>query len=74
VADAEIGIVVDCASVYPAKLEALRCHRTQGELEGVPFDLWPAILGVETFTVVWPEGAPSGDRALRDLLADLPDA
>lgn len=65
VPDETIGVVVDCSSVYERKLEALREHRTQGELEGVPFDLWPEILGTESFVLAFPERA-AGEPVLRD--------
>jgi LmbE family N-acetylglucosaminyl deacetylase len=72
VPDETIAVDVDCSSAYDRKLEALRAHRTQAELEDVPFDLWPAILGAESFVLAWPErevGAP----VLADLLAGVPD-
>ncbi len=65
VRDDTIGVAVDCSPVYERKLEALREHRTQGELEGVPFDLWPEILGSESFVMAFPERAP-GEPVLRD--------
>ena len=66
VPDDEVGMMVDCSDVYERKLEALRRHRTQAELEDVPFELWRELLGTESFVVAYPErerGAP--------VLADL---
>ena len=71
VPDEEIGVRVDCSVAYEHKVEALRCHRTQAELEDVPFDLWPDLLGTEAFVVAWPERTP-GDPVATDLLALSP--
>jgi LmbE family N-acetylglucosaminyl deacetylase len=68
VPDEEIGVRVDCSPAYERKLEALRCHRTQAEMEDVPFDLWPDLLGTESFVVAWPERRPA-DPVATDLLA-----
>lgn len=68
--DGAVGVRVDCSTVFGRKLEALRAHKTQSELEDVPFDLWPEILGTESFVIAWPEheqGAP----ALSDLFEGL---
>jgi LmbE family N-acetylglucosaminyl deacetylase len=72
VPDHTIGVRVDCSSVYERKLEAIRCHKTQAELEDVPFDLWPEMLSTESFTVAWPERRPR-DPVLTDLFEGLPD-
>ena len=66
VPDAAIGARVDASSVYERKLEAIRCHKTQDELEDVPFDLWPEMLSIESFVVAWPERRPR-DPVLGDL-------
>jgi LmbE family N-acetylglucosaminyl deacetylase len=71
VPDAAIGARVDASSVYERKLEAIRCHKTQDELEDVPFDLWPEMLSIESFVVAWPERRPR-DPVLRDLFEGLP--
>ena len=71
VPDVVIAVMVDCSSVYQRKLEALRQHRTQGELEDVPFELWPEVLGGEAFVIAWPEPAP-GDPVLSDVFEGLP--
>jgi LmbE family N-acetylglucosaminyl deacetylase len=70
VPDERFGMSVDCSSVYERKLEALRRHRTQGEMQDVPFDLWPEVLGREDFVVAWPERDP-GAPLLRDLFEGL---
>jgi LmbE family N-acetylglucosaminyl deacetylase len=70
--DEEIGVRVDCSSAYDRKLEALRCHKTQAEMEDVPFDLWPEVLGTESFVIAWPEADP-GALALTDLFEGLSD-
>jgi LmbE family N-acetylglucosaminyl deacetylase len=70
VSDELIGVTVDCADAYDRKLEALRCHKTQGEMEDIPFDLWHEILGTETFVLAWPERAPD-DPVLSDVLEGL---
>ena len=71
VPDRTIGVRVDCSSVYERKLEAIRCHKTQAELEDVPYDLWPEMLSTESFTVAWPERRPR-DPVLADLFEGLP--
>jgi LmbE family N-acetylglucosaminyl deacetylase len=73
IADESLGVVVDCSSVYGRKLEALRRHRTQAELQDVPFELWPEMLARESFVIAFPERAP-GDPVLRDVFEGLPDA
>lgn len=71
VPDRTVGVRVDCTSVYERKLEAIRCHKTQAELEDVPYDLWPEMLSTESFTVAWPERRPR-DPVLADLFEGLP--
>ncbi|HJY32766.1 MAG TPA: PIG-L family deacetylase [Actinomycetota bacterium] len=71
VPDVAIGARVDASGVYERKLEAIRCHRTQAELEDVPFDLWPEMLSIEAFVVAWPERRPR-DPVLADVLEGLP--
>jgi LmbE family N-acetylglucosaminyl deacetylase len=73
VPDETIAVIVDCSPVYERKLEALRQHKTQGELEDVPFEFWPEVLGREGFVMAWPERAPQ-DRALSDVFEGLPGA
>lgn len=70
VPDETVGVIVDCSAVSDRKLEALREHRTQGELEDVPFDLWPEILGTEAFVIAFPERG-SEDPVLRDVFEGL---
>jgi LmbE family N-acetylglucosaminyl deacetylase len=71
VPDVAIGARVDASAVYERKLEAIRCHRTQAELEDVPFDLWPEMLSIEAFVVAWPERRPR-DPVLADVFEGLP--
>lgn len=71
--DDRFGIVVDCGAVYDRKLEALRQHRTQGELEDLPYELWPEILGVEAFVFGWPERV-ADDPILSDVFEGLRDS
>jgi LmbE family N-acetylglucosaminyl deacetylase len=70
VPDVAIGARVDASSVYERKLEAIRCHRTQAELEDVPFDLWPEMLSIEAFVAAWPERRPR-DPVLADVFEGL---
>jgi LmbE family N-acetylglucosaminyl deacetylase len=68
-----IGVSVDCSAANDRKLEALRCHRTQAEMEDFPFDLWPEVLGREEFVIAWPEQEWDPPH-LRDLFDGLPGA
>ncbi len=71
--DERFGVLVDCSSVYERKLEALRAHRTQSELQDVPFELWPEMLGTEAFVVAYPESPGGSDGGpLRGILEGLP--
>ena len=70
VRDETIGISVDCQAVWERKLEALREHRTQGEMEDIPFDLYPLMLGWEEYVIEWPE-RPPGAPVLGDVFEDL---
>lgn len=55
VPDHTISVRVDCRAVLGAKLEALRAHRTQAEeLETIPQDFLPELLGQEWFVQAWP--------------------
>jgi LmbE family N-acetylglucosaminyl deacetylase len=69
--DVEIGMRVDASSAFDRKVEALRCHKTQADLEDVPFDLWPQMLSTEAFVTAWPERRPR-DPILTDLFEGLP--
>ncbi len=73
VPDASVGVVVDCSSVYDRKLEALRRHRTQAELEDVPFELWREMLAREAFVPAFPE-REAGDPVIHDLFEGLPSS
>jgi LmbE family N-acetylglucosaminyl deacetylase len=73
VPDASVGVLVDCASTYDRKLEALRRHRTQAELEDVPFELWRELLAVEAFVLAFPD-REAGAPVLRDVFEGLHDS
>jgi LmbE family N-acetylglucosaminyl deacetylase len=68
-----VDVAVDCAAAFDRKVDALRCHRTQGEMEGMPYELWPTVLGREEFQIAWPAGG-GWDAPLPDVFAGLPDA
>lgn len=70
VPDERIAVSVDVSSVYPRKLEAIRAHRTQDEMNDLPEDLWPAMLSVEDFAQAWPEWSP-GTPATGDVFEGL---
>jgi LmbE family N-acetylglucosaminyl deacetylase len=72
VPDEAVGMIVDCSDGYDRKLEALRRHRTQSELEDLPFELWRELLGTESFVVAYPEREPGG-QVLTDLFEGLED-
>jgi LmbE family N-acetylglucosaminyl deacetylase len=71
VPDETIGVRVDASGVYERKLEALRSHKTQAELEDLPFDLWPDLLATESFLIAWPQREP-GSPVLGDPFEGLP--
>jgi LmbE family N-acetylglucosaminyl deacetylase len=73
VPDETIAVMVDCSTVYQRKLEAVRQHRTQGELEDVPYELWPEVLAREAFVLAWPKRVPGGP-VLSDVFEGLPGA
>jgi len=73
VPDEAIGVRVDCRAVWERKLDALREHRTQGEMEDIPFDLYPLMLGWEEYVIAWPE-RPTGALVLGDVFEGLPGA
>lgn len=74
VPDVQIGVRVDCSSVYKRKLDALREHRTQAQdFEEFPQDLWPEVLSQETFVIAWPKRVP-GEPPLRDMFEGLSPA
>ena len=73
VPDIAIGARVDVSSAYERKLEAILCHKTQAELEDVPYDLWPEMLSTESFVVAWPQRRPR-DPVLADLFEGLPNS
>src|SRR5262249_17222449 len=71
VPDQTIGVRVDGSSGYERKVEAIRAHKTQAELEDLPFDLWPEILSVESFVIAWPPRDP-GAMVLSDVFEGMP--
>ena len=73
VPDGAIGARIDVSSMYERKVEAIRAHKTQAELDDVPFDLWPEMLSTEAFVVAWPERRPR-DPILADLFEGLPSS
>jgi LmbE family N-acetylglucosaminyl deacetylase len=73
VPDETVGVLVDGSGVYERKLEALRRHRTQAELEDVPFELWREMLAAEAFVIAFPERG-ANDPILVDLFEGLPGA
>jgi LmbE family N-acetylglucosaminyl deacetylase len=68
-----IDVSVDCSAVFERKVDALRCHRTQGEMEGLPYELWPAVLGRDEFHIAWPVREP-GAVVLGDVFEGLAPA
>lgn len=70
VPDETIGVRVDCSSVFNRKVEALRAHRTQAELEDVPFELWREMFAEEAFVMAFPE-RPAGSSVLADVFDGL---
>lgn len=70
VRDETVAALVDCLPVYRRKLEALRQHRTQGELEDIPAELYPEVIGEEAFVQGWPERVP-GSPVLSDVFEGL---
>lgn len=69
VPDETVGVLVDCSAVYESKLEALRRHRTQAEMQDVPFEVWREVLATEAFVLAFPER--ERDRVLTDLFEGL---
>jgi len=74
VPDQAISVRVDCRDVVKRKLQAIRAHRTQQvELEYLPEDLQPELLGAEAFVQAWPP-PETEERAVRgSLLGGLED-
>jgi LmbE family N-acetylglucosaminyl deacetylase len=68
--DEAFGVVVDGTALYERKLAALREHRTQAELQDLPVELWPELLGTEAFVIAWPE-REGGAPVLHDVFEDL---
>jgi N-acetylglucosamine malate deacetylase 2 len=71
VPDETISVRVDCRDVVKRKLDAIRAHRTQQiELEYLPQDLQPEILGEECFVQAWPPPEEVIDRPVRSSLLE----
>jgi LmbE family N-acetylglucosaminyl deacetylase len=73
VPDETISVRVDGRGVVKRKIDAIRAHRTQQvELEYLPEDLQPEILGQECFVQAWPPIEEAVDRRVqRSLVEDL---
>lgn len=71
VPDESIAVRVDARAVVKQKLDAIRAHRTQQvELEYLPEDLQPEILGEECFVLAWPPREEESDQPVRTALLD----
>jgi LmbE family N-acetylglucosaminyl deacetylase len=71
VPDDTIAIRVDCTSVVPKKVEALRAHRTQAEeIESIPEEAHELVFGQEAFVQAWTPRQP-GDPVLSDIFEGL---
>ncbi len=73
VPDEAVAVSVDCRSVLEVKRAALAEHRTQAEMQDVPFEAWSDVIGWEDFVQAWPDRAP-GAPVASDLFEGLPGA
>lgn len=73
VPDETIGVSVDCRTVVRVKRAALAEHRTQAEMQDVPFEAWDEVIGWEDYVQAWPE-RPAEGPVLSDLFEGLPGA
>jgi LmbE family N-acetylglucosaminyl deacetylase len=74
VPDETISVRVDARSEVKRKIDAIRAHRTQQvELEYLPQDLQPDILGEECFVQAWPAIQESMQRSVRPSLTEIVD-
>ena len=72
VPDESISVRVDCRDVVKRKLDAIRAHRTQQvELQELPEDLQPEILGEECFFQAWPPRDLAHEPVRRSLFEGL---
>jgi LmbE family N-acetylglucosaminyl deacetylase len=72
VPDRTITHRVDCSQVVKRKLDAIRAHRTQQvELEYLPQDLQPEILGLECFVQAFPPVTEPVGRAMASVFEGL---
>jgi LmbE family N-acetylglucosaminyl deacetylase len=70
VPDQSIAVRIDCRDVVKRKLDAIRAHRTQQvELEYLPEDLQPEMLGQECFVLAWPP-PDATDQPVHGILFD----
>jgi LmbE family N-acetylglucosaminyl deacetylase len=74
VPDETISVRVDARGEVKRKIDAIRAHRTQQiELEYLPQDLQPGILGEEYFVQAWPAIQESMERSVRPSLTEIVD-
>jgi LmbE family N-acetylglucosaminyl deacetylase len=72
VPDQLIAVRVDCREVVKRKIDAIRAHRTQQvELEYLPEDVQPEILGEECFVQAWPPPHLAHEPVLTSLFEGL---
>jgi LmbE family N-acetylglucosaminyl deacetylase len=72
VPDQTIAVRVDCREVVRRKIDAIRAHRTQQvELEYLPQDVQPEILGEESFVQAWPPPDLAHEPVLTSLFQGL---
>jgi LmbE family N-acetylglucosaminyl deacetylase len=72
VPDESISVRVDCRDVVKRKLDAIRAHRTQQvELQELPEDLQPEILGEECLVQAWPPRDLAHEPVRRSLFEGL---
>jgi LmbE family N-acetylglucosaminyl deacetylase len=71
VPDDTVSVRVDGRSEVKRKIEAIRAHRTQQvELEYLPEDLQPDVLGEECFVQAWPPIEETVERSVRRSLTE----
>lgn len=74
VPDHTITVKVDCGPAVSDKLEAIRAHRTQQiELDYMPEDLQPEMLGQEFFVQAWPPVTDPSGPSLASVFEGLED-
>jgi LmbE family N-acetylglucosaminyl deacetylase len=71
VPDETISVRVDARGEVKRKIDAIRAHRTQqGELEYLPEDMQPEILGEECFVQAWPPIEEAVEQTVRRSLME----